>query len=94
MGNTAKLSPGEGKQERCVMLGKYIVANGATVRDAAKRYGISKSTVHQDITVRLEKTSPALHKKVKSVLEKNKNERHLRGGEATKQKYLKDKEVK
>lgn len=75
------------KQERCVSLGKYIVDNGATVRNAAKVFGISKSTVHQDITSRLEKVNPALQKKVKEVLEKNKQERHIRGGLATKKKY-------
>ena len=75
------------KQERCVSLGKYIIGNNATVREAAKVFGISKSTVHQDITARLEKTNPALHKEVKAVLEKNKQERHIRGGMATKLKY-------
>ena len=75
------------KQERCVSLGRYIVDNGATVRNAAKVFGISKSTVHQDITSRLEKVNPALGKQVKEVLEKNKQERHIRGGLATKKKY-------
>ena len=75
------------KQERCVSLGRYIVDNGATVRSAAKVFGISKSTVHQDITSRLEKVNPALQKQVKEVLEKNKQERHIRGGLATKKKY-------
>lgn len=75
------------KQERCVSLGRYIVDNGATVRSAAKVFGISKSTVHQDITSRLEKVNPALSKQVKEVLEKNKQERHIRGGLATKKKY-------
>ena len=75
------------KQERCVSLGKYIIGNNATVREAAKVFGISKSTVHQDITTRLEKTNPALHKEVAAVLEKNKQERHIRGGMATKLKY-------
>lgn len=83
------------KQERCVSLGKYIIDNGATVRCAAKVFGISKSTVHQDITSRLEKINPALQKQVKEVLEKNKQERHIRGGLATKKKYseLKEKTV-
>jgi putative DeoR family transcriptional regulator (stage III sporulation protein D) len=75
------------KQERCVSLGQYIIANNTTVRAAAKKFGISKSTVHQDITSRLEKINPALHKQVKDVLEKNKQERHIRGGMATKRKY-------
>lgn len=77
------------KQERCVILGEYIIENKATVRSAAKQFGISKSTVHQDVTVRLSKINPALYKKVRSVLEKNKEERHIRGGMATKLKYSK-----
>jgi putative DeoR family transcriptional regulator (stage III sporulation protein D) len=76
------------KQERCVSLGKYIIDTQATVRDTASVYGISKSTVHQDVTARLEKVNPALYKEVKKVLEKNKQERHIRGGQATKQKYI------
>lgn len=80
------------EQERCVTLGLYIIENGATVRQAAKVFGISKSTVHQDITTRLEKVNPALHKEVKEVLDKNKQERHIRGGLATKMKYKKIKE--
>jgi putative DeoR family transcriptional regulator (stage III sporulation protein D) len=76
------------KQERCVSLGKYIVNNHATVRDTANVFGISKSTVHQDVTARLEKVNPALYREVKKVLEKNKQERHIRGGQATKQKYI------
>ena len=74
-------------QERCVILGKYIVENNATVRSAAQQFGISKSTVHQDITTKLEKTNKALFEEVKTVLDKNKQERHIRGGEATKRKY-------
>ena len=60
----------------------------ATVRTTAQRFGISKSTVHKDVTQTLEKVNPALCAAVKAVLEVNKNERHLRGGEATKRKYL------
>ena len=75
------------KQERCVSLGQYIIANNSTVRTAAKAFGISKSTVHQDITTRLEKVNPTLHKEVKNVLETNKQERHIRGGLATRRKY-------
>ena len=74
-------------QERCVTLGHYIVENNATVRAAAKQFGISKSTVHQDITARLEKVNKQLHDDVKAVLDRNKQERHLRGGQATKKKY-------
>ena len=69
------------------MLSNYIKDNNATVRDAAKKFGISKSTVHKDVTDRLEHINPALYKKVRNVLEKNKAERHLRGGMATKHKY-------
>ncbi len=74
-------------EDRCVVLGNYIVENNATVRAAAKHFGISKSTVHQDITTKLAESYPALHEEVKAVLERNKQERHIRGGEATKQKY-------
>lgn len=77
----------ESNQERCVILGKYIVENNATVRATARQFGISKSTVHQDITVKLEKANKSLHDEVKAVLDKNKQERHIRGGEATKRKY-------
>ena len=75
-------------KERCVILGTYIVENRATVRSTAARYGISKSTVHKDVTENLHRVNPTLFYQVKSVLEQNKNERHLRGGEATRQKYL------
>ena len=75
------------KDERCVMLGHYIVENNATVRAAARQFGISKSTVHQDITEKLGKVNKPLHDEVKAVLDKNKQERHIRGGEATKRKY-------
>lgn len=84
----------DSNQERCVILGKYIVENNATVRSAAQQFGISKSTVHQDITIKLEKTNKALYDEVKSVLEKNKQERHIRGGEATKKKYLEMSKIK
>lgn len=79
------------KQERCVSLAKYIIDNKATVRNAGKVFGISKSTVHQDITSRLEKINPELHRQVKEILEINKQERHIRGGMATKNKYKKQK---
>lgn len=74
-------------QDRCVILGHYIVENNATVRSTAKQFGISKSTVHQDITTKLEQVNRQLHDEVKLVLDKNKQERHLRGGQATKEKY-------
>lgn len=82
-----KAATGETDQERCVILGHYIVENNATVRAAAKKFGVSKSTVHQDITTKLAQVNRQLHDEVKSVLEKNKQERHLRGGQATRQKY-------
>ncbi len=74
-------------QERCVTLGLYIVENNATVRSAAKQFGISKSTVHQDVTMRLEQINPRLYEQVRAVLQLNKQERHIRGGEATRLKY-------
>ncbi len=77
------------KQERCVSLAEYIIENKATVRNAGKVFGISKSTVHQDITTRLERVNPELHRRVKEVLELNKQERHIRGGMATQKKYMK-----
>lgn len=78
---------GDDNQERCVTLGEYIVENNATVRAAARQFGISKSTVHQDITTKLEKINLALFTEVKAVLDKNKQERHIRGGQATKKKF-------
>ena len=80
-------------KERCVVLGLYIVENNATVRATAIRFGISKSTVHKDVTQTLKNTNRSLYLDVKSVLEKNKVERHLRGGEATKQKYKKNNDM-
>ncbi len=80
-------------EERALSLGSYIAENGATVRSAAKKFGISKSTVHKDVTERLEKLNKALFEEVRAVLDKNKAERHMRGGEATKQKYINIKEV-
>lgn len=73
---------------RVLTLANYIYENNATVRDTAKKFGISKSTVHKDVTERLKIFNPAVYEGVRRVLEKNKAERHLRGGYATKQKYL------
>lgn len=73
--------------ERAVTLGKYIVDTGATVRVCAKKYGVSKSTVHKDVSDRLRFVDPTLYTDVKTILEKNKAERHIRGGIATKNKY-------
>lgn len=74
-------------EERAVLLGRYIVNHNATVRSTAKANGISKSTVHSDVTVRLRKIDGSLYEKVRNVLDINKKERHLRGGMATKEKY-------
>lgn len=74
-------------EERAVELANYIIEKKTTVRAAAKKFGISKSTVHKDVTERLEKVKPELAESVRSVLEENKAERHIRGGEATKAKY-------
>ncbi len=74
-------------EERAQLLALYITENGATVRQAAKAFGISKSTVHKDITVVLPKVNKALALGVGEVLKINKAERHLRGGMATKLKY-------
>ena len=75
-------------KERCVILGTYLVENRATVRTTAARYGISKSTVHKDVTETLRHVNGPLYEEVKKVLDQNKNERHLRGGEATRKKYM------
>ena len=74
-------------KERCVVLATYIVENNATVRQAASKYGVSKSTVHKDVTYTLKCLNRPLFEDVKKVLDKNKRERHIRGGEATRQKY-------
>lgn len=74
-------------EERAKELALYIIETGATVRQTAVRFGISKSTVHTDITTRLEKNEPDLYEKVRIVLETNKEERHIRGGEATRRKF-------
>ena len=74
-------------QERAIILGEYILENKATVRATAKEFGISKSTVHKDVSQRLAKAGPLLYPQVKEVLEQNKQERHIRGGLATKKKY-------
>ena len=77
---------------RVLRLGRYIAENGATVRSAAKEFGISKSTVHKDVAERLEYIIGPLFRRVRKVHDKNKEERHLRGGLATKEKYEKLKE--
>ena len=74
-------------EERCVELARYIVEHKATVRAAAKEFGISKSTVHKDITQRLPKQDRRLYRQVRQVLDINKAQRHIRGGQATCRKY-------
>ena len=76
-------------RERCEVFAEYIIENSATVRSCAKRFDMSKSTVHKDISYKLRYYNRALYTEVRSVLEKNKSERHIRGGEATKRKYQK-----
>lgn len=73
--------------DRAVMLGEYIIEHKSTVRATARQFGISKSTVHKDLSERLPEIKPALYAHVKEVLELNKQERHIRGGLATKKKY-------
>ena len=74
-------------ENRALELGQYIVKNKSTVRQTAKKFGISKSTVHKDVSERLKEVDAKLYKEVKIILETNKNERHIRGGMATKLKY-------
>lgn len=74
-------------EERAVELAQYIIENRATVRAAAGRFGISKSTVHKDLSERLPRLNRALYIQAKAILEENKAERHIRGGIATRKKY-------
>ena len=75
-------------EERAISIGQYIIDNNATVRQAAKQFGVSKSTVHKDVTDRLEEINSNLANQARKVLDINKSERHIRGGMATKEKYL------
>lgn len=75
-------------EERAVDIANYIIDYNATVRQTAKQFGISKSTVHKDVTERLAQINPALAARARLVLDLNKSERHIRGGLATKEKYL------
>lgn len=77
-------------EERAKLLASYIIETKSTVRQAAKKFNVSKSTVHKDISERLEKVNPSLARDAKKVLEINKAERHIRGGMATKRKYSHD----
>ncbi len=78
-------------EERAAKLGEYIIESKATVRMAAKKFGISKSTVHKDVSQRLKTLNPAMYRRVREILDTNKSERHIRGGLATKNKYIKQK---
>ena len=75
-------------KDRAELLADYVIETGSTVRTAAAHFGVSKSTVHKDLTYKLKYLNPALHSQVKEILEINKSQRHLRGGEATRIKYL------
>lgn len=75
-------------EERAARLALYIIENRATVRAAAARFGVSKSTVHKDVTERLARVDPLLAEQARRVLDVNKRERHIRGGVATREKYL------
>lgn len=79
-----------GIEERACDLANYIIESKATVRSAAKKFGISKSTVHKDLSERLKTVNMPLYLQVKEVLEYNKAERHIRGGLATRMKYKRD----
>ena len=78
-------------EERVCELAVYMIETGATVRSAARHFGISKSTVHKDLTQRLQQYNQILYRQVRQVLEENKAQRHIRGGMATKEKYAKSK---
>lgn len=75
-------------EERAVNIANYIIESNATVRQTAKTFGVSKSTVHKDVTERLIQINPSLAKQARKVLDVNKSERHIRGGLATKEKYM------
>ena len=76
-------------EDRVIRLAQYIIDTKDTVRGTAKKFGVSKSTVHKDVSERLLKINPALAREVRSILDENKAERHIRGGMATKKKYSK-----
>ena len=77
-------------EDRSIELGRHIVETHATVRSTAQRFGVSKSTVHKDVSERLRRLNPALYRQVKQVLEVNKAQRHIRGGLATREKYRRE----
>ena len=75
-------------EERAIEIANYIIKEKATVRQAAKKFGVSKSTIHKDVTERLLQINPSLAGEARKVLDMNKSERHIRGGLATREKYL------
>ena len=75
-------------KDRAELLAEFVIETGATVRFTASRFGVSKSTVHKDLTYKLKMINPALHTEVEKILSLNKSQRHIRGGEATRKKYL------
>ena len=81
-------------EKRAIDIANYIVEHNTTVRQTAKQFGISKSTVHKDVAERLVSINPALAAEARKVLDMNKSERHIRGGLATKEKYLHEKTFK
>ena len=80
----------EAVEERVIELSEYILENKATVRAAAQKFHISKSTVHKDVSDRLQYINPQLYRRVRQVLDINKAQRHIRGGIATREKYLQE----
>ena len=82
------------KKERAVLLAEALLETGGTVRSVARTFQVSKSTVHKDLTARLQQINPGLYQSVRKLLEINKQERHLRGGSATKEKYARDRKQK
>jgi len=80
-------------EERAIDIANYIIENNTTVRQTAKQFGISKSTVHKDVTERLMQINPTLAIQARKVLDLNKSERHIRGGLATKDKYMRERSV-
>ena len=81
-------------KERCEAIAEFVIETEATVRFAALHFGVSKSTVHKDLSQKLKYFNQNMYEEVKKILEKNKNERHIRGGEATRKKYLTEKPMK
>lgn len=79
----------EEPRERCIQLATYLIEHKSTVRQTAAYFSLSKSTVHKDISVRLADIDHGMYERAKEILDLNKSERHLRGGEATRKKYLK-----